>query len=231
MPSVRITSPKMNDSVAVEKAKDLAVKLEVKDWKTAKGDKHVHLILDDLPYVAIYDASDSVPLSTLLGGREIKEGQHVLHAFASRPTHESVKSDKASAMVTFWVGKPGAVTFDPAHPHVVFSRPKGANKGAMGKNLLIDFYLWPHNLDGGRHVRATLSGDTLPTPFAVDFATWAPKQIVGLPKGDYSVKLELLDSSNAVLPGPLTSITQKISVDPDAPMEPMAMPSAAHSAH
>src|SRR5690606_7314561 len=55
LPTVRITAPAKDQVVAQDKANDYGVKLDVKNWKTAEGSSHVHLILDNKPYKAIYD--------------------------------------------------------------------------------------------------------------------------------------------------------------------------------
>ena len=82
----------------------------MKNWKTAPGDQHVHLILDAKPYKPIYDPKAPVKLCDLTGGEPLAEGQHVLVAFPSRANHESVKTAGALSITEFWVGKKGAKT-------------------------------------------------------------------------------------------------------------------------
>ncbi|UQA62831.1 hypothetical protein [Polyangium aurulentum] len=223
MPTVKITAPANDASVGdAAKAKDVEVKLDVKDWPTAEKGPHVHLILDDHPYKAIYDTKKPVKLSELLpAGTDLKEGEHTLVAFASRPTHESVKGRGAQTIQTFWVGKKGKSTFDAKKPHLVYSRPKGENKGGMAKELLIDFYLFGTQLDKGEKVKYSISGPGLTTPLTGEFTKWAPKVVRNLPKGnDYEVTLELVDKDGKGMEGPLTKTTRKgISLDPDAPSD------------
>jgi len=218
LPSVKITAPKNDTSVGdLAKAKDVEVKLDVKDWATVEKGPHVHLILDDLPYKAIYDTTKPVKISELLGGTELKEGEHTLVAFASRPTHESVKGAGAQSIITFWVGKKGKAAFDPKKPHLVYSRPKGENKGAMAQDLLIDFYLFGTKLDKGEKVKYSVTGGGLAAPLTGEFTTWAPKVAKFLPKGDYEVTLELVDKDGKAMEGPLTKTTRKgIKLDPEA---------------
>jgi hypothetical protein len=223
MPAVKITAPANDASVGdAAKAKDFEVKLDVKDWPTAEKGPHVHLILDDHPYKAIYDTKKPVKLSELLpAGTDLKEGEHTLVAFASRPTHESVKGKGAQTLQTFWVGKKGKSTFDAKKPHLVYSRPKGDNKGGMAKELLIDFYLFGTQLDKGEKVKYTISGPGLPSPLTGEFTKWAPKVARNLPKGnDYEVTLELVDKDGKGMEGPLTKTTRKgVNLDPDAPSD------------
>ena len=166
LPTVKILAPANESALAdLAKAKEATVRLEVKNWETKEGGNHVHLILDDHPYKPIYDTKLPVKLTELLPpNAELTEGQHVLHAFPSRMTHESVKSKGASSMVTFWVGKKGKPTMDMKKPHLVYSRPKGNYNGAMAGDVLIDFYLMGTTLDKGEKVRYTIIGPDLPAP-------------------------------------------------------------------
>src|SRR5437868_6455713 len=80
----------------------------------------------------------AIKLGELCEG-DLAEGQHFLVAFPSRGTHESVKGKGAASFVTFWVGKKGKPAYDGKGPVLIYSRPKGANAGDMGKALLVDF--------------------------------------------------------------------------------------------
>lgn len=221
MPTVKITAPKNDASVGdLAKAKDFEVKLDVKDWATVEKGPHVHLILDGLPYKPIYDTAKPVKVSELLAGTELTEGEHTLVAFASRATHESVKGAGAQSLVTFWVGKKGKAAFDAKKPHLVYSRPKGENKGTMAQELLLDFYLFGTKLDKGEKVKYSITGGGLVAPLMGEFTTWAPKIAKFLPKGDYEVTLELVDKDGKAFEGPLTKTTRKgIKLDPDAPAD------------
>ena len=70
--------------IATTVASEFAIKLDIKNWKVAPGDAHVHLILDAKPYKPIFDAKAPVKLSDLTGGDALAEGHHVLVAFPSR---------------------------------------------------------------------------------------------------------------------------------------------------
>ena len=45
-------------------------------------------------------------------------------------------------------------------------------------------------------------------------ARWMPYQMEGLPAGENTVKLELIDSSGTLIPGPYNSVTRKFTVTP-----------------
>src|SRR5690606_34695211 len=53
LPTVAITAPTKDQVIPENKANDFSVKLDVKNWPTATGSSHVHLILDNKPYKAI----------------------------------------------------------------------------------------------------------------------------------------------------------------------------------
>ncbi|MFI5302574.1 MAG: hypothetical protein ACHREM_31170, partial [Polyangiales bacterium] len=103
LPTVKIAAPAEGASIDAKKALDYEVSIEIKDWPVAKGAPHVHLILDGNAYKPIYELKSKVKLSELLPkDGTLAEGQHVLHAFPSRMTHESVKAKGALTSVTFW---------------------------------------------------------------------------------------------------------------------------------
>lgn len=222
LPTAKITAPANDASIDAAKAKDFEVKLDVKNWTTAEGDQHVHLILDDHPYKPIYDHKKPVKLSELLpAGVELTPGLHVLTAFPSRKTHESVKGKGAASQVVFWVGKKGKTVFDLKKPHVIYSRPKGVNAGPMGAELMVDFYLTNTLLDKGEKVRCTIRGAKLTTPVVFEFVKWTPKIVKNLPAGDYDVQLELLDKNGSPFEGPLTATTRTgVKVDAAGTPEP-----------
>ncbi|MDB5215654.1 MAG: hypothetical protein JWO86_3581, partial [Myxococcaceae bacterium] len=231
-PTVKITSPTKDQVIDAAKAGELVVKLDVKNWQTAKGSSHVHLILDNKPYKAIYDTKEPVRLNDLANGEALAEGMHVLVAFPSRANHESVKTKDALTVVPFWVGKKDAAAAknDPTKkPMLIYSRPKGDYNGEMANHVLVDFQVANVTLaEGKEHVHVTVSGPNIDKPIeghVEKFGT--PLYIDNLQNGSYTLKVELMDGSNKVIEGPWNSTTRTIKVDHDAPMDmSMAMPSA-----
>lgn len=218
LPTVKILAPADGSSIDPKKVADTTVRLDVKNWETKEGGQHVHLILDDQPYKPIYDTKAPVKLGELLPkDGTLSEGLHVIHAFPSRATHESVKAKGASAMITFWVGKKGKATVDYKKPHLVYSRPKGTYAGPAAKEVLFDFYLMGTTLDKGDKVRYTITGPGLASPLTGEFTKWAPKVAKNLGKGEFVFKLEYLDKDGKVVDGPLNSTSRTVTLDPDAP--------------
>ena len=230
LPTVAITAPTKDQVIAGDKANEFSVKLDVKNWATAQGSSHVHLILDNKPYKAIYDPKQPVKLNELAAGEALAEGPHVLVAFPSRANHESVKTKGALAVVPFWIGKKGDAKTNPASKAMlVYSRPKGDYKGELANHVLIDFYL--HNVtlaEGKEHVAIAVNGPGIDKPLegkVEKFGT--PYYLENLQNGTYEIKLELRDKDNKPVDGPYNTVTRKINVDHDA----VADTAAAHGDH
>ena len=221
---MKFATPSKGQVVPADKAADFAVKLDVKNWQTATGSSHVHLILDNKPYKAVYDPKVPVKLSELTAaGDVLAEGQHVLVAFPSRPNHESVKTKGALAIIDFYVGKKGTATVDLAKPMLIYSRPKGEYKGEMANHVLVDFQLANDTLvDGKDHVHIAVSGPGIDKELtAHDDKFGTPYYLDNLQNGSYTVKLELVGADNNALPGVWNSTTRTIKIDHDAAAEPM----------
>jgi hypothetical protein len=230
-PTVKLTAPTRDQVIDAAKANDFVVKLDVKNWQTAKGSNHVHLILDNKPYKAIYDTKEPVRLNELAAGEALAEGMHVLVAFPSRANHESVKTKDALTVVPFWVGKKDAAAAknDPTKkPMLIYSRPKGDYNGEMANHVLVDFQVANVTLaEGKEHVHVTVTGPGIDKPVEGSVEKFGtPLYIENLQNGSYQLKVELMDGSKKVIEGPWNSTTRTIKVDHDAPMDmSMAMPS------
>jgi hypothetical protein len=213
-PSVKIIAPAKDQVVPAAKAADFEVKLDVKNWKTEKGDSHVHLILDGKPYKPIYDTKAPVKLSELTGDEPLADGQHVLVAFPSRANHESVKTAGALAMTEFWVGKKGDKAQDVTKAMVIYSRPKGEYKGDMANHVLVDFQLANDKLAQGKdHVQITVTGPGIDGDRSADATAFgAPFYLDNLQDGSYSIKLQLLSADGKALPGSWNTTTRSITI-------------------
>lgn len=167
----------------------------------ANSDKgqHIHLIVDNDPYSAHYEPNFK---------KEMAEGTHYVVAFLSRSYHESVKNANSFVAKKVVVGNASddmGVNLD--EPTLIYSRPKGEYVGADTDNLLLDFFLLNSTLsETGNKVRATINGQE----FMI--TEWAPYVIKGLPKGEATIKLELLDASGNMIPGGFNSVTRTVSL-------------------
>ena len=164
--------------------------------------QHIHNIIDNEPYTAHYETKFSKPVA---------DGQHVVLSFLSRSYHESLKHRGAYDLRVINVGAAPstAAPFDTKAPALFYSRPKDTYAGADARRIMLDFYLVNTTLEaGGNRVRATING----TEFMLD--KWLPYMMEGLPAGENTVKLELVDASGTMIPGPFNSVTRTFTVAP-----------------
>ena len=169
---------------------------------SGKG-QHIHFIVDNGPYSAHYDP-------TFTTDKLQDDGNHVVLAFLSRSYHESVKNMGESsswAVAQYQTGEGEYEQADFTAPHMFYSRPKGTYKGADTKKLLLDFFLLNTTLSpDGNKVRATIQGEE----FMID--EWAPYVIEGLPMGEISIKLELIDAEGQPVPGPFNVVERQVTL-------------------
>ena len=159
---------------------------------SGKG-QHVHLILNNDPYHAIYQ-----PEGFKLA---LDDGHYVALSFLSRSYHESVKNPEAYKVVQFAVGDGETEEVDLSAPMLFYSRPKGTYTGKDAETVLFDFYLVNTEIGaGGNQVRVTVNGDTT---MMID--EWKPFVLEGLPMGDNTVKVELVDSNGDLVESPFNS--------------------------
>ncbi len=235
-PLVHFVSPRMDavyEMQTVKETKDgkevevqvppkLEVLFDLQNYVVGKDEagkgQHLHLIVDNEPYQAIYDVTTGVALDPKL----LTKGTHVLRAFPSAGPkdekgalhHESRKNDGAFAWVRFHVGAKGgdlAGTFDPAKPLLTYSRPKGeyfVGSPEHGK-FMVDWYLTNVTLSKeGYHVAVTLDGKKLG-----DYAEWKPVVLEKSPEvGDHVIKVELLDRDDKAVTGPFNATERKFKV-------------------
>ncbi len=157
---------------------------------SAKG-QHIHLILNNNPYSAHYESQFN---------KELEEGHYVALAFLSRSYHMSVKQPDAYVLRQFTVGEAENKNVDLTAPHLFYSRPKGEYVGDDTKKVMLDFYLVNTEISPeGNKVRATINGNE----FIID--QWAPYFVEGLPMGDNTFKIELIDKDGNAIEGPFNT--------------------------
>lgn len=170
---------------------------------SGKG-QHIHFILNNQPYSAHYEPSFK---------KEIPDGVHHLVAFLSRSYHESVKNENSVVARKIEIGDNPEDTqgLDMDAPTLIYSRPKGTYTGKDTENLLLDFFVLNTELsEDGNKVRATINGEV----FII--TEWAPHVINGLPMGEITVKLELLDGEGNLIEGPFNEVTRTVTLASDA---------------
>ncbi|MFN5515294.1 MAG: hypothetical protein ACK5CA_11230, partial [Cyanobacteriota bacterium] len=208
-PQVQILSPKAEEVV---KQTQVKVKLQVQDLPLFENPDlhlgpHIHLILDNEPYQALFDLSQPVTL------KDLAPGTHTLRAFPVRPWHESFKNDGAYAQVTFHVLTPSENNHpDPQTPLLTYSRPKG-NYGA--EPILLDFYLTGaplHPIAQSRgedwRIRVTINDQS----FLLDH--WQPVYLKGFQPGSNWVKLEFIDEAGNLIANVFNNTVRVIDYQP-----------------
>jgi len=169
--------------------------------------QHFHLILDNQPYMANYEAGTPFDLG------ELEPGAHTLVAFPSRSYHESVKSDTTYDVINFYVKEESGDFMLRDDPAIIYSRPKGTYSGDAAKKIMLDFYL--HNVElskDGYKAKYTIRSEGSEVA-SVTLTEWAPAFVTGLSSGTYDVNLQLLDSDGNVAPGPFNDTTREITVE------------------
>jgi len=166
---------------------------------SGKG-QHIHLILNNNPYYAIYEPSFQ---------QELEDGHYVALSFLSRSYHESVKQPEAFKVSQFSVGEAEAEQVDLSQPMLFYSRPKGTYTGEGTETVLFDFYLVNTEIGpDGNKVRVTVNGDT---EFTVE--EWQPMVLEGLPMGENTVQIELIDSEGNLVDSPFNNETRTFTLE------------------
>lgn len=154
--------------------------------------QHIHLILNNEPYHAIYEPNYKL---------DLEDGHYVALSFLSRSYHESVKTPDAYVVSQFTVGDSDEESVDLSAPMLFYSRPKGTYTGQDTESILFDFYLVNTELsNSGNQVRVTVNNDT-----TFNVTEWQPYIINGLPMGENTIKIELVDSQGNLVDSPINS--------------------------
>jgi len=166
---------------------------------SGKG-QHIHFILNNQPYSAHYEPNFI---------KELPNGVHHLVAFLSRSYHESVKNKRSVVYKKFEVGEnpEDTIGIDITAPTLIYSRPKGTYSGKDADALLLDFFVLNTTLsETGNKVKATINGKE----FLI--TEWVPHVIKGLPKGEVTIALELIDAKGNFIEGPFNKVTRTVTL-------------------
>jgi hypothetical protein len=174
---------------------------------SAKG-QHVHIILDNDPYFADYEAGVPFDIGVL------DEGPHTLVVFPSRSYHESVKSKNSVDIVNFYVGKKeGEFMLDESKPTVIYSRPKGKYEGKDAEKIMLDFYIINIKPSDGYQVKYTIrKNEPDAVEHSITMKEWKPAFVTGLTSGEYIITLQLLDKDGNLVEGPFNNTQRAVTV-------------------
>ncbi len=173
---------------------------------SAQG-QHIHFILNNEPYLAKYTPEFNYKL---------EEGPHYLLAFLSRSYHESIKTDEAHLAKKLDVVEGHlASSEDITEPMLFYSRPKGTYVGEKDtEKVMLDFYLVNVTIGSDYMVKAEINGEE----HLID--SWQPYYIEGLPIGDNTIKLTLVDKEGNTVKTPLNPVSRTFTLKED-PAEEM----------
>lgn len=175
---------------------------------SGKG-QHAHIILDNNPYFANYEAGTPFDIGVL------DEGAHTLLVFPSRSYHESVKADGSIDIVNFYVGKEeGELLLDESKPTIIYSRPKGTYKGHDAQKIMLDFYLINAELGDDYKAKYTIrKNEAGAEEYSITMGEWNPAFLTGLTSGEYIITLQLLDGNGNLVDGAFNDTERKITVE------------------
>lgn len=182
-----------------------------KNCNNSDKGQHIHFILDNKPYVALYEPKHEIVLA--------KNTEHYLLCFLSRSYHEAVKTKGAAAIYHFKIDENGKLQKleDPTAPMVFYSRPKGDYLGKDTENLLFDFYVWNTTLSAdGYKVKAHIAGEGLDTTLTI--TDWKPYFLKNMPMGKPNITLTLVDKDGNKVDGPGSEVTREFNLSKDEPM-------------
>ncbi|MGH1394288.1 MAG: hypothetical protein ACRAVC_09650 [Trichormus sp.] len=212
-PQVQIIQPQPDEILTDQ---TVTVQLQVKDlpifqhpqWRLGP---YLHLIVDNQPYIPIYDLEKPLVLS------DLSPGTHTLRVFASRPWHESFKNAGAYAETTFHLfTKTDDNNPDTSLPLLTYSSPQG-DYGA--EPILLDFYLTnaplhlstKDNADdtiSDWRIRCTINDES----FVLD--RWQSVYLKGFKRGINWVKLEFLDNQGNPVKNAFNTTVRLVNYQP-----------------
>ena len=183
--------------------------------------QHIHFIMDNGPYKALYEPKNEI---TLVNGSE-----HYLIAFLSRSYHESIKSKGAAVVYHFSIDEKGNLKKmeEPKTPMIFYSRPKGDYFGKDVNNVLLDFYVWNCTLaPDGYKVKAEIANHAiLAQKLSATIDKWEPHFIQNLGLGKCTVALTLVDKDGKKADGPQTTASREFTLAEQA-ISPTTPPAA-----
>ena len=212
-PQVKILSPQADEILQDTK---VSVRLQVQDLPIFQDEAlelgpHLHLILDNQPYGAVYDPKQPIVFDNL------EPGTHTIRVFAASPWDESFKNEGAYAQTTFHLfAKTPENKPDLSKPLLTYSRPK-ESYGA--EPILLDFYISnvplhlvaqenPEDDIPDWQIRCTINGESF------IFDRWEPIYLKGLKPGKNWVQMELLDDQGNPFPNAFNNTVRLINYQP-----------------
>ena len=181
----------------------------------------IHVIVDNEPYL-IYNQSfeDSFDENREFYDKivsfhipfTLKPGMHVLRVFPARSYGESLKGKGPFSAEIFYFqdrNKSDDLNIDLQKPYLTYNEPQGRYPSGNGDPILLDFLLSNCQLSqDGYKVRLTVDNEVIAT-----LIKYTPYLLYGLSPGKHTVKLELLDKENKIVPGFFNVTQREVEID------------------
>jgi hypothetical protein len=179
----------------------MTMDMNADDCANSEQGQHIHFIMDNKPYQALYKPENTVKLPV--------NSEHYLLCFLSRSYHLSVKSPDASLLIHFKIDENGKYVQlpTPTKPMLFYSRPKGEYAGKDTQNVLLDFYVKNAKI-GPKDYKVKVN--VADTTFTVD--QWQPYFIKNAPMGNLKLKIQLLDAAGKEVSGPNTTVERSVTL-------------------
>jgi hypothetical protein len=164
--------------------------------KNSKLGRHITLVLNNESII-----HNSLPEFEV----RLEPGHYTALSFLTRSNYESLKGPDAYVIRQFDVGKGSKEDLDLSGPNLFYHMPSGSYSGKAMENIMLDFFIINCSLSADSYKVQVAINDTL---FIVD--DWVPYIIRGLPEGESTITLELIDGSGERVSPPFNSISRKI---------------------
>ncbi len=212
-PQVKIITPKLGKTLETTSTN---IELSVTDLPLFKDQKlglgfNLHLILDNEPYIPIYNVEEPIKLE------DLTPGTHTVRVIACLPWHESFKNKGAYAETTFNVLTATEDNYpDPNTPLLTYSSPTG---NYSAEPIMLDFYL--KTVSQKKSQSTDIGSNSLGIKVTVNDQSfmldrWQPVYLKGFKKGNNLVELTLLDSEGKEIKNSFNNTVRIITYKPDA---------------
>lgn len=205
VPNVTFNLVAPEDGAVLDSGDEVSVEFSMVNYRTGEEiGQHVHVILDNNPYIAHYDANEPLVLE------DVEPGTHTIRAFPARHYHLALKKGDVFKTTTFHVKeKSDEFAFDPSKPYLTYSRPKGTYSVEAAKELLLDFYVT--NIELGDDAKAVVTVDDGEPQ---EFTEWKPQILEPMDAGEHEINLKLVDGDgNLMENGGYNNTTRTITVE------------------
>ncbi len=183
-----------------------------------KEGQSLHVIIDDRPYFIENEAQISALEDQDVYYKQVlefdipfklKPGQHTMRVFPARSYGESLKGDGCFAVREFFVNSKTPLSgVDLNKPYLTYNQPQEDCNYEKNKPILLDFYISNTQLSpDGYKVRLTIDNTVQRT-----IVKWTPYYVYGLKAGTHTFKLELLNETNKVVPGPFNTVERSFCI-------------------